>query len=168
MILKLPDAETMTVLGPGHGIEYASIFAALGVYVTLVDTRDRLLPYLDREIVSILERELGELHVEILHDDRYVRVEPVPGATPRVTIETQKGRRITSDTLLYCVGRDGNTKDLGLETIGLVPDRYGLLKVNGDLQTTHPHIYAVGDVIGYPALASTRWSRAARCATRSA
>ncbi|MRR12949.1 FAD-dependent oxidoreductase, partial [bacterium] len=106
-ILKLPRMpKTMTVLGAGViGIEYASIFAALGVYVTLVDTRDRLLPYLDREIVSILERELGELHVEILHDDRYVRVEPVPGASHRVTIETRQGRRITTHVLLYCVGR---------------------------------------------------------------
>ncbi|MBK9375726.1 MAG: FAD-dependent oxidoreductase [Holophagales bacterium] len=163
-ILKLPRMpKTMTVLGAGViGIEYASIFAALGVYVTLVDTRDRLLPYLDREIVSILERELGELHVEILHDDRYVRVEPVPGASPRVTIETRQGRRITSDVLLYCVGRDGNTKDLGLETIGLAPDKYGLLTVNEELQTTHPHIYAVGDVIGYPALASTSMEQGRR------
>jgi len=163
-ILKLPRMpKTMTVLGAGViGIEYASIFAALGVYVTLVDTRDRLLPYLDREIVSILERELGELHVEILHDERYVRVEPVPGASPRVTVETQKGRRITSDVLLYCVGRDGNTKDLGLDTIGLVPDKYGLLTVNENLQTAHPHIYAVGDVIGYPALASTSMEQGRR------
>lgn len=163
-ILKLPRMpKTMTVLGAGViGIEYASIFAALGVYVTLVDTRDRLLPYLDREIVSILERELGELHVEILHDDRYERVEPVPGTVPRVTIETRKGRRITSDVLLYCVGRDGNTRDLGLEAIGLVPDKYGLLAVNDDLQTSHPHIYAVGDVIGYPALASTSMEQGRR------
>lgn len=163
-ILKLPRMpKTMTVLGAGViGIEYASIFAALGVYVTLVDTRDRLLPYLDREVVSILERELEELHVEILHDDRYARVEPVPGSPARVTVETQKGRRLTSDVLLYCVGRDGNTRDLGLETIGLVPDKYGLLTVNDDLQTAHPHIYAVGDVIGYPALASTSMEQGRR------
>jgi len=163
-ILKLPRMpKTMTVLGAGViGIEYASIFAALGVYVTLVDTRDRLLPYLDREIVSILERELGELHVEIVHDDRYLRISPVPGAPPRVAVETRKGRRLTSDVLLYCVGRDGNTRELGLDTIGLVPDKYGLLSVNDDLQTTHPHIYAVGDVIGYPALASTSMEQGRR------
>ena len=163
-ILKLPRMpKTMTVLGAGViGIEYASIFAALGVYVTLVDTRDRLLPYLDREIVSILERELGDLHVEIVHDDRHLRVDPVPGTPPRVTVQTQKGRRLTSDVLLYCVGRDGNTKELGLDTIGLVPDKYGLLSVNDDLQTAHPHIYAVGDVIGYPALASTNMQQRRR------
>lgn len=163
-ILKLPRMpKTMTVLGAGViGIEYASIFAALGVYVTLVDTRDRLLPYLDREIVSILERELGDLHVEIVHDDRHRSVDPVPGTPPRVTVQTQKGRRLTSDVLLYCVGRDGNTKELGLDTIGLVPDKYGLLSVNDDLQTAHPHIYAVGDVIGYPALASTSMEQGRR------
>lgn len=163
-ILKLPRMpKTMTVLGAGViGIEYASIFAALGVYVTLVDTRDRLLPYLDREIVSILERELGDLHVEIVHDDRHLRVDPVPGAPPRVSVQTQNGRRLTSDVLLYCVGRDGNTKELGLDAIGLVPDKYGLLSVNDDLQTAHTHIYAVGDVIGYPALASTSMEQGRR------
>ena len=163
-ILKLPRMpKTMTVLGAGViGIEYASIFAALGIYVTLLDTRDQLLPYLDREIVSILERELGELHVEVLHDERYAHIDPVHGTPPRVCVETKKGRRITSDVLLYCVGRDGNTKDLGLETIGVVPNKYGLLEVNGDLQTAHPHIYAVGDVIGYPALASTSMEQGRR------
>ena len=160
----------MTVLGAGViGIEYASIFAALGVYVTLVDTRDRLLPYLDREIVSILERELGELHVEILHDERYVRIDPVPGSPPRVTVETQKGRRITSDVLLYCVGRDGNTKDLGLETIGLVPDKYGLLTVNDDLQTrTRTSTPSATSSATRPS-PRPRWSRGGgRCGTRSA
>ena len=164
-ILKLPRMpKTMTVLGAGViGIEYASIFAALGIYVTLVDTRDRLLPYVDREIVSILERELGELHVEILHDDRYVRDRAgARGARPASPSRRRRGAASTSDVLLYCVGRDGNTKDLGLETIGLVPDKYGLLTVNDDLQTTHPHIYAVGDVIGYPALASTSMEQGRR------
>ena len=163
-ILKLPRIpKTMVVLGAGViGIAYASIFAALGVYVTLVDTRDRLLPYLDREIVGILERSLAGLHVEITHDDRYDRIERTGGSTARVRCLTKKGRDLTADVLLYCVGRDGNTRDLGLDAIGLVPDKYGLLKVNDDLATTHPHIYAVGDVIGYPALASTAMEQGRR------
>jgi NAD(P) transhydrogenase len=76
---------------------------------------------------------------------------------------TRKGAEIEADVLLYCVGRDGNTRDLGLETIGLTPDKYGLLKVDENLATTaHPHIYAVGDVIGYPALASTAMEQGRR------
>jgi len=156
-ILQLPRIpKTMTVLGAGVvGIEYASIFAALGIAVTLVDTRDRLLPYFDREIVATLVRELGELGVTVLHDDRYARITRIAGTPPRVACETRTGRRLESDVLLYCVGRDGNTSDIGLGTLGITPGKYGLLEVNEHYQTVHPHIYAVGDVIGYPALAST-------------
>ncbi len=98
-ILQLPRIpKTMTVLGAGVvGIEYASIFAALGIAVTLVDTRDRLLPYFDREIVATLVRELGELGVSLLHDDRYARITRLPGTPPRVACETKAGRRLESD-----------------------------------------------------------------------
>jgi len=156
-ILQLPRLpKTMIVLGAGVvGIEYASIFAALGISVTLLDTRDRLLPYFDREIVTTLVRELGELGVELHHDDRYARITRLPGTPPRVACETRAGRRLESDVLLYCVGRDGNTNDIGLGTLGITPGKYGLLEVGEHYQTPHPHIYAVGDVIGYPALAST-------------
>lgn len=157
-ILQLPRLpKTMTVLGAGVvGIEYASIFAALGISVTLVDTRDRLLPYFDREIVATLVRELEELGVTILHDDRYARITRLPGSPPRVGCDTRAGRRLESDALLYCVGRDGNTNDIGLGTLGITPGKYGLLEVGDHYQIQdHPHIYAVGDVIGYPALAST-------------
>jgi NAD(P) transhydrogenase len=156
-ILQLPRMpETMTVLGAGVvGIEYASIFAALGIQVTLVDTRDRLLPYLDREIVETLVVELNKLGVTILHSDRYATIRRTQGEPPRVACETRSGRRLDSDVLLYCVGRDGNTNDVGLGTLGIEPGKYGLLDVNENYQTVHPHIYAVGDVIGYPALAST-------------
>src|SRR5512144_1174220 len=156
-ILQLPRMpRTMTVLGAGVvGIEYASIFAALGIAVTLVDTRDRLLPFLDREIVDALEQELRALGVATCHDDRYARVQRVNGAPPRVACQTRSGRSLESDVLLYCVGRDGNTSDIGLGTLGVKPGKYGLLEVNENYQTVHPHIYAVGDVIGFPALAST-------------
>lgn len=156
-ILQLPRIpKTMTVLGAGVvGIEYASIFAALGIKVTLLDTRDRLLPYFDREIVATLVRELGELGVAIHHDERYARVTRLAGTPPRVACETRSGKAFESDVLLYCVGRDGNTSDIGLGTLGITPGKYGLLEVGPSYQTIHPHIYAVGDVIGYPALAST-------------
>jgi NAD(P) transhydrogenase len=156
-ILQLPRIpRTMTVLGAGVvGIEYASIFAALGIAVTLLDTRDRLLPYFDREVVATLVRELAELGVTVLHEERYARVTRLAGTPPRVACEARSGKRLESDVLLYCVGRDGNTEDIGLGTLGISAGRYGLIEVGEHYQTVHPHIYAVGDVIGYPALAST-------------
>ena len=156
-ILHLPRMpRSMIVLGAGVvGVEYASIFAALGLDVTLVDTRDRLLPYLDREVVGILTQELRRLGIVILHSDRYTKIEPQPDRPPRVRCHTRAGRHLEADVLLYCVGRDGNTDDIGLDTIGVKPNSYGLIEVNEHFQTAHPHVYAVGDVIGYPALAST-------------
>jgi NAD(P) transhydrogenase len=105
--------------------------------------------------------------VTVLHNDRYARIERVKGGPPRVTCETSSGERLESDVLLYCVGRDGNTDDVGLETLDIRPDKYGLLEVNENYQTRHPHIYAVGDVIGYPALASTSMEQG-RAAVRHA
>jgi NAD(P) transhydrogenase len=156
-ILHLPRIpKTMVVLGAGViGVEFASIFAALGVEVTLLDTRDRLLPYLDREIVAILERSLARLGIALSHDERYATIERIRETPPHVRCVTKGDTVYTRDVLLYCVGRDGNTGGIGLETIGLQPNAYGLLKVNENYQTELPHVYAVGDVIGYPALAST-------------
>lgn len=156
-ILQLPRMpRSMLVLGAGViGIEYASIFAALGLQVTLVDTREQLLPYLDREIAGRLEDEMSRMGMIIVHDEHYAKIERVDGDPPHAVCTTQKGNVLEADVLLYCVGRDGNTFDLGLETIDVSPNPRGLLEVNDDFQTAHPHIYAVGDVIGYPALAST-------------
>jgi NAD(P) transhydrogenase len=151
---RLP--ESMILLGAGViGVEYASIFGALGVQVTLVDTRDQLLPYLDRETAGLLRRSLKKLGIVLVNEDRYRKIETIPGERPMVRCETVAGNVLESEVLLYCVGRDGNTRDLGLEEIGIVPNERGLLEVNEFYQTGHPHIYAVGDVIGYPALAST-------------
>ncbi len=156
-ILKLPRIpRSMIVLGAGViGVEYAAIFAALGVAVTLVDTREELLPYLDREIAARLERELGRLGIVIRHGERHRSVTVVEGEPPRVRIDTTLGETLEADTLLYSVGRDGNTDRLGLDTVGLTATGRGLLEVNEFYQTAVPHIYAAGDVIGYPALAST-------------
>jgi NAD(P) transhydrogenase len=163
-ILDLPRIpKTMLVLGAGViGVEYASIFAALGARVTLLDTRDRLLPYLDREIVGILEKELARIGVTILHDERYERIERLDGILPRVRCLTKSGTDLAADALLYCVGRDGNSRDIGLDSIGLAPNDYGLLEVDENLRTKHPHIYAAGDVVGYPALASTAMEQGRR------
>ncbi len=156
-ILRLPRIpRSMTVLGAGViGIEYAAIFAALGLQVTLVDTRERLLPYFDREIAEILTRELRRLGIVLVHNDRHRTISKVRDEPPLVRCRTEGGNLFESDVLLYCVGRDGNTRELGLESIGIKPDERGLLTVNDHFQTSIPHIYAVGDVIGYPALAST-------------
>ncbi len=156
-ILKLPRMpRSMIVLGAGViGIEYAAIFAALGLEVTLVDTRDELLPYLDREIAHRLEQELRQLGIVILHNDRHRTITRVDGEPPLVRCATVAGNALEADILLYCVGRNGNSNDLGLEELGIRPDDRGLLEVNEYYQTAVPHIYAVGDVIGYPALAST-------------
>ncbi|MBI5510292.1 MAG: Si-specific NAD(P)(+) transhydrogenase [Deltaproteobacteria bacterium] len=156
-ILRLPRMpRSVVVLGAGViGVEYAAIFAALGLQVTLVDTRPELLPYLDREVASILEHELKRLGIVIIHDDTYEKVLRLPGAPPAVRIHTRAKNTLEADVLLYCVGRTGNTADLGLERIGVTPNDRGLIPVNADFQTSAPHVYAVGDVVGYPALAST-------------
>lgn len=156
-VLRLPRMpRSMIVLGAGViGVEYASIFAALGVSVTLVDTRAELLPYVDREIAGLLRRELVRLGIVYVSNDHYATVERIDGEPPTVRVTTRTGNLLEADVLLYAVGRDGNSRGLGLEAIGIVPSDRGLLAVNEKFQTVHPHIYAVGDVIGYPALAST-------------
>jgi NAD(P) transhydrogenase len=163
-ILDLPRMpRTMIVLGAGViGVEYASIFGALGIRVALVDTRARLLPYLDREIVRILEGELVRLGVRVTHDDRQRSIERLPGDAPRVRCRLNSGSVLEADVLLYCVGRDGKTHDLGLDNLGIAPDKYGLIEVNENFQTRHAHVYAVGDVIGYPALVSTSMEQGRR------
>jgi NAD(P) transhydrogenase len=165
-ILTLPRLpRSLTVLGAGViGVEYASIFAALGIRVTLVDTRDRLLPYLDREIVAVFQGELSRLGVTIIHSDRYEKIETVPGNPPTVRCRTMAARTLESEGLLYCVGRDGNSQNLGLETVGLASNAYGLIEVDANYRTGVPGLYAVGDVIGYPALASTAMEQGRRAA----
>jgi NAD(P) transhydrogenase len=148
--------RTMILLGAGViGVEYAAIFAALGVQVTLVDTREEILPYLDREIAGLLKRNLKKLGIVLVQNDRYQQVTTIRGPHTTVRCQTAGGNLLEADILLYCVGRDGNTRDLGLDNIGIQPNDRGLLEVNEFFQTRYPHIYAVGDVIGYPALAST-------------
>ncbi len=148
--------ESMLLLGAGViGVEYASIFAALGIEVTLVDTREQLLPYLDREIAAQLAHNLKKLGILLVPEDRYERIEILRKRKPTVCCHAQSGNVFEADVLLYCVGRDGDTRNLGLERIGIKPNERGLLEVNEFFQTTQPHIYAVGDVIGYPALTST-------------
>jgi NAD(P) transhydrogenase len=157
-ILRIPRMPgSMLILGAGViGIEYAAMFAALGIEVTLLDTRDELLPYLDREIATVLERQLRALGIVLHHDEHYERIEVTTGAgRPKARCTTRQGRTLEADAVLYCVGRNGNTAGLNLEAVGLKANERGQLAVNERFQTAQPHIYAVGDVIGYPMLAST-------------
>jgi NAD(P) transhydrogenase len=144
--------RTLTIIGSGViGCEYASIFSHLGVRVTIVDRRDKLLPFLDREIAEALSYLMRKYGVTLVlneePDDIFVDSDQV------VTV-TRSGRRVASDRLLYTAGRTGNTASLGLDELGIKTDRRGLITVNERYQTDVPNIYAVGDVIGFPSLAS--------------
>jgi len=144
----------MTVVGAGVvGTEYASIFAALGVETTLVDRRPRLLEFVDAEIIESLTYQMRNMNCTFrLHEEvASVRLE---GARRAVTV-LKSGKLIISEVILYSVGRIGATADLDLAAAGLQADERGRLRVNEVFQTAQPHIYAAGDVIGFPALAST-------------
>jgi NAD(P) transhydrogenase len=152
---RLP--RTLAVVGAGViGCEYASIFAALGVRVTLIDRRDRLLPFVDKEIVDEFCHHLRENRVTLrLNEsvDQLEIVEEEHGA--RVRIHLDSGKTIIAEKALYSVGRTGAASKLNLGQAGLKPDSRGRLTVDQHFRTAVPHIYAVGDMIGFPALAST-------------
>jgi NAD(P) transhydrogenase len=157
-ILKLDHTpESVTVYGAGVvGCEYASMFRNLGVKVNLVNSRDRLLSFLDDEITDALSYHLRDQGVVVRHGEEYSRVETVDDG---VVLHLKSGKRIKSDLLLWAQGRTGNTQDLGLETVGLSADSRGQLKVDAHYRTTLPHVYAVGDVVGYPSLASASYDQ---------
>ncbi len=154
-ILELDSIpSTLTVVGGGViGCEYACIFACLGVKVTLVEKKPDLLPFADREIVTSLKYWMSHSSITLRLGEEVesIRVER-PG---RVVTALKSGKIVISEKLLYTMGRRGNTDRLNLEAIGIEPDRKGQIKVNENYQTAVPHIYAVGDVIGFPALAAT-------------
>ena len=152
---RLP--ATLAVIGAGViGCEYASIFAALGVRVTLIDKRPRLLPFVDAEIVEALTYQLRQNRMTLRLGEEVSGLETVEDERgPRVKILLKSGKQITTEKALYSIGRTGATQDLQLQAAGLETDNRGRLTVNESYQTTVPHIYAVGDVIGFPSLAST-------------
>src|SRR5215471_882571 len=152
---RLP--RTLAVVGAGViGCEYASIFAALGVRVTLIDKRDRLLPFIDQEIADTLCHHLRENRATLRLGesvDKLAVVEDERGA--RVRLHLDSGKTIIAEKALYSVGRTGATSQLNLAEAGLQPDGRGRLVVDEHYCTRVPGIYAVGDMIGFPALAST-------------
>ena len=152
---RLP--RTLAVIGAGViGCEYASMFAALGVRVTLIDKRPRLLPFVDCEIVDTLTYHLRENRVTMRLNEEVSSMEPVRDEHGnRVKIHLASGKQVVAEKALYSIGRTGNTSKLNLPASGLPADDRGRLKVDKHYQTDVPNIYAVGDVIGFPSLAST-------------
>ena len=157
-ILELREIpRTLTVVGAGViGIEYASIFAALGVRVTIIDKRERLLPFVDHEISDALIYHLRQSRATLRLGEEVSSIEPFEDKTgKRVRIHLASGKQILSEKALYSIGRTGSTRKLNLFAVDLEADAHGHLKVNQNYQTKLPNIYAVGDVIGFPSLAST-------------
>jgi NAD(P) transhydrogenase len=152
-IETIPDS--LIVLGSGViASEYACIFAALGTHVTLMDGRDRLLAFLDVEVGERFSRELERLGLWLRLGDAPVKCE-VDAKTRVCSVTTEKGRTETAAAVLAAAGRSGNVQGLGLEALGILPDKRGNIAVNEHFQTVVPHIYAAGDVVGFPGLAST-------------
>ncbi|HTS97901.1 MAG TPA: Si-specific NAD(P)(+) transhydrogenase [Streptosporangiaceae bacterium] len=145
--------RSMLVAGAGViGIEYASMFAALGTKVTVVEQRDRMLEFCDLEVVEALKYHLRDLAVTFRFGETVTSVEAHhAGAITSLA----SGKRIPAETVLYSAGRQGATDDLDLPAAGLAADKRGRIEVDQFFRTSVPHIYAVGDVIGFPALAAT-------------
>ncbi len=151
------DPKSIIIYGAGViGSEYASIFRGMRVKVDLVNMRDRLLSFLDTEISDALSYHLWNNGALIRHNETY---ESVEGKDDCVILNLKSGKRMRADCLLFANGRTGNTDKLKLENIGLKADGRGQLSVNDNYQTEVDNIYAVGDVIGYPSLASAAYNQ---------
>ena len=155
--------QSITIYGAGViGCEYASIMRNLGVKVNLINTRDRLLSFLDDEIVDALNYHLRDQGAVIRHNESYTSVEAEDDG---VILNLRSGKRIKSDVLLWAAGRQGNSDKVGLENVGLEVNKRGHIEVNDSYQTGKPHIYAVGDVVGFPSLASASYDQGRFAAT---
>jgi NAD(P) transhydrogenase len=151
--LEHPMPRTMTIVGAGViGVEYTSMFAAMGVRVTLVDARDILLPHVDRDIATALRFLLRRRNVTFRFREEVTSVERYG---ERVITHLRSGKQIASHTLLYATGRQGDTEALALDRVGLEADRRGRIAIDAEYRTVVPHIFAVGDVAGAPGLAAT-------------
>jgi NAD(P) transhydrogenase len=157
-VLNLKEnPRSITIYGAGIiGCEYASIFRALRIKVNLINPRDRLLTFLDDEIIDALSYHLREQGVLIRHNEEYEKVEADDNG---VTIFLKSNKQINSEVLLWAHGRTGNSNDMGLEAIGVPMNERGSIVVNDNYQTAKKHIYAVGDVVGFPSLASAAYDQ---------
>jgi len=146
--------RTLTVIGGGViGVEYATIFSALDVPVTLIESRNTILDFVDRELVDDFMHQLRDRGMTIRLGSAVKEVNTLPNGVETVLAD---GRVVRTDILLYAAGRSGNVGSLGLDTVGIKADSRGRIEVNPEtFQTAVPNIYATGDVIGFPSLAST-------------
>ena len=151
------DPQHIIIYGAGViGCEYASIFRGLGVKTDLINTRDRLLSFLDNETSDALSYHFWNSGVVIRNDETFKKIE---GTDDGVIIHLESGKKMRADCLLYANGRTGNTDKLNLGAVGLESDSRGQVSVNSNYQTSISHVYAVGDVIGYPSLASAAYDQ---------
>jgi NAD(P) transhydrogenase len=163
-LLTMTDTpRSITIYGAGViGCEYASMMRNMNCYVTLVNTRAKLLEFLDDEIIDALSYTFSDRGITMMHNEEFERVEP---GDDSVVVHLKSGKSIRSDIFLWCNGRSGNTDSLGVDTIGVTPNSRGQLDVNEHYQVklpdgnVHSHIYAVGDVIGWPGLASAAYDQ---------
>ena len=158
-ILDMPAVpRSLIVVGGGViGVEYTCIFATLGVRVTLIEKRPRLLEFADQEIVEALSYHLRDHRVTMRLNEEVSSVEegaPASAGVGSVVAYLESNKKVSGDALLYAVGRQGNVDELNLQSAGLTADSRGRIAVNEYYQTAQPNIYAVGDVIGFPSLAS--------------
>ena len=166
-ILDLPELpRSLIVVGGGVvGVEYACMFAVLGVRVTLIEKRDRLLEFADREIIEALSYHLRDSRVTLRLGEEVQSVEELPGGSVAANLMSKK--MVSGDALLYAIGRQGAIDDLNLAAAGLEADSRGRIAVNQFFQTKVEHIYAVGDVVGFPSLASVSMEQGRIAATRA-
>jgi NAD(P) transhydrogenase len=166
-ILKIPEIpKTMIVVGGGViGVEYTCMFATLGVRVILVERRPRLLEFADAEMVEALSYSLRDHRVTMRLNEEVESVEELPDGSVVANLESKK--KLSGDALLYAVGRQGNVDELDLPVAGVEADARGRILVDADYRTKQPHIFAVGDVIGFPSLASVSMEQGRIAAARA-
>jgi NAD(P) transhydrogenase len=166
-VLNLPALpKTLIVVGGGViGVEYTSMFAALGIRVTLIEKRARLLEFADQEIIESLSYHLRDSRVTMRLGEEVDSVEELPEGGVVAHLESKK--RIQGDALLYAVGRSGNVDALNLANVGIEADARGRIPVDKDYRTKTPNIFAVGDVIGFPSLASVSMEQGRIAAARA-
>lgn len=146
--------EKLLVVGAGViGLEYATIYNALGIEVTILESNDYILGFVEKEIVDELIHHLRDSNINLRLDEQLVDIEKRDDGM--VISRLKSGKTICVDTVLFAAGREGVTDDLSLDQVGIETDARGRIPVNEDHQTSQPHIYAAGDVIGFPSLTST-------------
>jgi NAD(P) transhydrogenase len=166
-VLEMPDVpKTLIVVGGGViGVEYTCMFATLGVRVILVEKRPRLLEFADAEIVEALSYHLRDNRVTLRLNEGVSSVEEIPDGGVVANLESKK--KISGDALLFAVGRQGSVDELNLPAAGIEADGRGRIQVDAEYRTKQPHIFAVGDVIGFPSLASVSMEQGRIAAARA-